>query len=48
MCPLEPGDRVPGGIVFEQDLDGIDYFGRFFPTDLRPPPGRRTRSRLTC
>src|SRR6266545_1480342 len=28
--PLQPGDGIAGGIVFQENLDGIDYFGRFF------------------
>jgi len=45
--PLQPGDGISGGIVLQKDLDGVDYFGRFFPTDLRPPPDLRARSTST-
>ena len=34
--------------VEEEGVDGIDYFGCFFSTGLRPPPAVRTRSRATC
>ena len=46
-CPLQPGDRVSGCIVLQKNLDGIDYFGRFFSTGLRPPPVLRARSTST-
>ena len=36
--PLQTGDGISGGIVLQQNLDGIDYFGRFFSARLRPPP----------
>ena len=45
--PLQSGDRISGGIVLQKNLDGIDYFGRFFSTRLRPPPILRTRSTST-
>ena len=45
--PLQPGDGVSGRIVFQQNLDGIDYFGRFFSTGLRPAPALRARSPST-
>jgi hypothetical protein len=45
--PLQSGDGVSGGIVFQKNLDGIDYFGRFFSTGLRPPPILRVRSTFT-
>ena len=45
--PLQPGDRISGGIVLQKNLDGIDYFGRFFSTRLRPPPVLRARSTST-
>ena len=45
--PLQSGDRISGGIVLEQSLDGSDYFGRFFFTGLRPPPVLRARSTCT-
>src|SRR5882672_8139854 len=28
--PLQPGDGIASGIVLQENLDGIDYFGRFF------------------
>ena len=45
--PLQPGDGISCGIVLQQNLDGIDYFGRFFPTGLRPAPALRARSTST-
>ena len=42
--PLQPGDRIAGGIVLQENLDGIDYFGRFFSTRLRPAPALRAPS----
>ena len=45
--PLQPRNRISGGIVLQKDLDGIDYFGRFFSTGLRPPPVLRARSTST-
>jgi len=45
--PLQPGDGIPGGIVLQKNLDGSDYFGRFFSTRLRPPPVLRVRSTST-
>lgn len=41
--PLQPGDRVASGIVFQQELDQCDDVGGFFSTGLRPPPERRVR-----
>jgi len=45
--PLQPGDGISCGIVLQQNLDGIDYFGRFFSTGLRPAPALRARSTST-
>jgi len=45
--PLQAGDGVSRGIVFQQDLDGVDYFGRFFSACWRPPPALRTRPNST-
>ena len=45
--PLDAGDGIASGVLLQQDLDGVDYFGRFFSTRLRPPPGFRTRSNST-
>jgi hypothetical protein len=45
--PLQSGDRIPGGIVLQKNLDGVDYFGRFFSTRLRPAPALRARSTST-
>ena len=41
--PLQPSDRIAGGIVFEQEFDQRDDVGGFFSTGLRPPPERRVR-----
>ena len=41
--PLQAGDGVAGGVVFEQELDQSDDAGGFFSTGLRPPPERRVR-----
>ena len=41
--PLQPGDGIASGIVFEQELDQRDDVGGFFSTGLRPPPERRVR-----
>ena len=45
--PLQPGNGISGGVVLQKDLDGIDYFGRFFSTGLRPAPALRARSTST-
>ncbi len=45
--PLQPGDGIPCGVVLQKNLDGIDYFGRFFSTRLRPAPALRARSTST-
>ena len=41
--PLQAGDGVASGVVFEQELDQCEDVGGFFSTDLRPPPERRVR-----
>jgi hypothetical protein len=41
--PLQPGDGIASGVVFEQELDQCDDVGGFFSTGLRPPPERRVR-----
>lgn len=41
--PLQPGEGVASGIVFQQELDQCDDVGGFFSTGLRPPPERRVR-----
>jgi hypothetical protein len=33
--------------VLQQNLDGVDYLGRFFSTRLRPAPALRARSTST-
>jgi len=45
--PLQPSDRISGGVVLQKNLDGVDYFGRFFSTRLRPAPALRVRSTST-
>src|SRR5258706_13606167 len=45
--PLQPGNGISGGVVLQKDLDGIDYFRRFFSTGLRPAPALRSRSTST-
>ena len=45
--PLQPGDGVSGRVVLQKNLDGLDYFGCFFSTGLRPPPVLRARSTST-
>jgi hypothetical protein len=41
--PLQAGDGIASGVVFEQELDQRDDVGGFFSTGLRPPPERRVR-----
>jgi hypothetical protein len=36
--PSNAGDGIAGDLVFQQDFDGIDCFGRYFSTGLRPVP----------
>ena len=45
--PLQPRDRISGGVVLQKNFDGMDYFGRFFSTGRRPPPALRVRSTST-
>ncbi len=42
--PLQSAHRVASRLVFEQSVDGVHHFRRFFSTPLRPPPALRTRS----
>ncbi len=42
--PLDAADRISRRVILQQLLDLGDYPGRFFSTDLRPPPGRRMSS----
>jgi hypothetical protein len=41
--PLQPGDRIAGGVVIEKILDQRDDVGSFFSMEGRPPPWRRVR-----
>jgi hypothetical protein len=45
--PFQMVHWVAAGFVLQQFCDSFDYFGRFFSTDLRPPPSLRIRSRRT-
>jgi hypothetical protein len=45
--PLQAGDGIAGGIVFEQELDQGEDVGVFFSTGLRPPPAWRVRPGVT-
>src|SRR5260370_2982656 len=45
--PLQPGDGISGRVVLQKNLDGLDYFGRFFSTGFRPPPALAARSPAT-
>ena len=45
--PFQSGDGISGRVVLQKNLDGINYFGRFFSTRLRPPPVLRARSTST-
>ena len=45
--PANAGQGIAGSVVFQQDFDGRAYFGRFFPTGLRPAPDRRMRPTAT-
>jgi len=47
VSPSDAGDRIAGGVVFQQDFDGLDYLGRFFSTGLRPAPDCRMRPTAT-
>jgi hypothetical protein len=38
VSPSNTRDGIAGSVVFQQDFDGFDYFGRFFSTGLRPAP----------
>jgi len=45
--PPNASDGISGDVVFQQDFDGSDYFGRFFSTGLRPAPDCRVRPTST-
>ena len=45
--PLQAGDGISGGVVLQKNFDGVNYFGRFFSTRLRPAPALRARSTST-
>ena len=45
--PSNAGDGIAGGVVFQQNFDGLDYFGRLLPAGLRPAPGCRIRPTST-
>ena len=45
--PLQAGDGIAGGVVFEQELDQGDDVGGFFSASGRPPPTRRIRPDAT-
>src|SRR5215469_12499339 len=45
--PLQAGDGISGGVVLQENFDGLHYFGDFFSTRLRPAPALRTRSTCT-
>jgi len=47
MGPSNAGDGIAGGVVFQEYFDGLDYFGRFFSTGLRPAPDWRIRPTAT-
>ena len=46
-APLQPRDGISSRVVLQKNLNGRDYFGRFFSTGLRPPPVLRARSNST-
>lgn len=45
--PLQTGNWIACSVVCQEMLDERDYFGRFFSTDFRPAPARRTRPNST-
>ena len=45
--PSNAGDGIAGGVVFQKDFDGLDYFGRFFSTGFCPAPRCRIRPTAT-
>src|SRR5260370_11796665 len=46
-CPLQSRDGIAGGIVVPNNLNGIDYFWRFFSTGFLPPPHLSARLTFT-
>src|ERR1035438_6131517 len=45
--PLQSADGISCRVMLQKNLDGVDYFGRFFSTGLPPPPVLRARSTST-
>ena len=44
---LVPPISANATILLQKNFDGLNYFGRFFSTGLRPPPVLRVRSTST-
>ena len=45
--PLQAGDGITSGVIFEQELNQSDDVRGFFSIGLRPPPERRVRPDIT-